>query len=250
MISPPRSGTSESCCTDARPQVRADRPRAPPELADQSVGESFPSDMRLTESLAVSRRGVTGAVAHDAGEALKPARWEITWRQRCPPLARASYPAFTGQSLECSGPNEEDEMKHPVDYGDMDATLDVIAAWLIAAYGPRLKRVSLSLQGYYGPISECHGIVPITLDRGVSADGTAETRETLPTREIRDHAEALLARLFPAIRCTRDPVRDVREVASSQLVTADEVSAHRKIELRRAYGPLPIERASSTSSAR
>jgi hypothetical protein len=145
-------------------------------------------------------------------------------------------------------PHEEDNMRDSVDYGDLAASLDVIAAWLIATYGPRLERISLSLEGYYGPLSECHGIVPITLDRGVRPDGTAETRETLPSREICDHAEALLARLVPGIRCTRDPVRDVRHVASSELVVARDVSAHRRIELLRAYGPLPT--AATRSSCR
>lgn len=137
-------------------------------------------------------------------------------------------------------------MKEPVDYGDLDATLDVIAAWLIAAYGGRIVRISLWLEGHYGPVSECYGIAPVTLVRGVRTDGSEETRETLPSREIRDHAEALFSRLCPGIQFIRIPGRDVREVASSDVMSADGISAHRKIELLRAYGPLPVEGTGST----
>ena len=136
-------------------------------------------------------------------------------------------------------------MKETVDYGDLGATLDVIAAWLIAAYGGRIERISLWLEGYYGPVSECYGIAPVTLDRGVRPEGGEETRETLPSREVRDHAEAVFSRLCPGIQFNRNPGRDVREVASSDLMSAEGVSAHRKIELLRAYGPLPVEGASS-----
>ena len=73
-------------------------------------------------------------------------------------------------------------MKEIVDHGDLDATLDVIAAWLIAAYGGRIERTSLWLEGYYGPVSECYGITPVTLDRGVRPEAGEETRETLPWR--------------------------------------------------------------------
>jgi hypothetical protein len=72
-------------------------------------------------------------------------------------------------------------MAEPVTYDELEAALNVIAAWLIAAYGRRLERVSLSLEGYYGPVAECHGIVPITIGRGIRPDGTTECRETLPT---------------------------------------------------------------------
>ena len=56
-------------------------------------------------------------------------------------------------------------MDEPVTYDELEAALNVIAAWLIAGYGRRLERVSLSLEGYYGPITECYGIVPITIGR-------------------------------------------------------------------------------------
>lgn len=127
-------------------------------------------------------------------------------------------------------------MDEPVTYDELEATLNVIAAWLIAAYGGRLERVSLSLEGYYGPITECYGIVPITIGRGARSDGTPESRDTLPTMEIRDCAEALLARLVPGVVCTRDSIRDMRHVVSSSLVRAEDVSAHRRIELLRLYG--------------
>lgn len=129
-------------------------------------------------------------------------------------------------------------MDEPVTYDELEAALNVIAAWLIAAYGRRLERVSLSLEGYYGPVAECYGIVPITIGRGARADGTTETRETLPTKEIRDRAEALLARLVPSVACTRDSGRDVRHIVSSLLVKAEDISAHRRVELLRRHGGL------------
>ncbi len=129
-------------------------------------------------------------------------------------------------------------MQEPVTYDELEAALEVVAAWLIAAYGGRLERVSLSLEGYYGPVTECYGIVPITIGRGACADGTTETRDTLPAREIGHRAESLLARLVPGVRCTHDPVRDVCHVVSSSLVKAGDVSAHRRIELLRLHGRL------------
>lgn len=82
--------------------------------------------------------------------------------------------------------------------------------------------------------------MPITLERGVRPDGTSESRATLPTREIRDRAEALLGRLVPTIRCMRDSGRDVREIASSSLIRAGDVSGHRRIELLHKYGVLSM----------
>ena len=76
-------------------------------------------------------------------------------------------------------------------------------AWLLAAYGTRLQRVALSLESYYGPLSECFGIVSVVLDRGVRSDGSPETRETLPSREVCGHAEGLFTRLYPMVRFTR-----------------------------------------------
>lgn len=98
--------------------------------------------------------------------------------------------------------------------------------------------VSLEIEGHYGPISDCYGIVPITLERGCDPDGHPETRETLPTREVCGRAEALFQRLCPAIRFDHDNVRDVRRVGSSRLYRASDVSAHRRIELRRRHGVL------------
>ena len=95
-------------------------------------------------------------------------------------------------------------MNDDIDYESLDDALDLIAAWLLAAYGTRLERVSLSLESYYGPLSECFGIVPVTLDRGVRSDGSPETRETLPSREVCGHAEGLFTRLYPMVRFTRE----------------------------------------------
>ena len=131
-------------------------------------------------------------------------------------------------------------MKETLSRDELNSALDEIVSWLLAAYGARLARLSLSLEGYYGPITtECYGIVPITLEHGVRPDGAAETRETLSSREVRDHAEMLLARLVPSIRCTRHPIMDVREIASSRFIGAADLSGHRRIELLRKYGSLP-----------
>jgi hypothetical protein len=130
-------------------------------------------------------------------------------------------------------------MNESVSRDELSAALEEIASWLLAAYGARLEGLSLALEVYYGPVTECFGIVPITLNRGVRPDGTSESQETLPSRQIRDHAEALLGLLVPSIRCIRDPVRDVHEVASSSFVRARDVSGHRRIELLRKYGGLP-----------
>lgn len=96
--------------------------------------------------------------------------------------------------------------------------------------------VSLEIEGHYGPISDCYGIVPITLERGCDPDGHPETRETLPTREVCGRAEALFQRLCPEMRFDHDGMRDVRHIASSGLVRASDVSGHRRIDLRRRFG--------------
>lgn len=127
-------------------------------------------------------------------------------------------------------------MADDMDFDMTGATLDLVAEWLIAAYGSRLAAVSLSIEGHYGPLTDCYGIVPITLARDTGEGGVPETRETLPTREICDHAERLFLRLCPTLRFDHDSGRDVRHVASSCLVEAGDVTAHRRIELRRRYG--------------
>ncbi len=118
----------------------------------------------------------------------------------------------------------------------IEATLDLVAEWLIAAYGPRIAAVSLEIEGHYGPLADCYGIVPITLERGPGPNGQQETRETLPTRQVCRQAERLFRPLRPEMRFDHDNMRDVRHVASSPLVKASDVSAHRRIELRRRYG--------------
>ena len=118
----------------------------------------------------------------------------------------------------------------------IEEALDLIAEWLIAAYGLRIAAVSLTIEGHYGPLADCYGIVPITLERGLGPDGRPETRETLPTREVCGEAEKLFQRLCPEMRFDHDGTRDVRHVGSSRLVRASEVSAHRRLELRRRHG--------------
>jgi hypothetical protein len=118
----------------------------------------------------------------------------------------------------------------------IEDTLDLVAEWLIAAYGSRIAAVSLEIEGHYGPIADCYGIVPITLERGLDPDGRPETRETLPTREVCRRAEALFQRLCPEMRFDHDGMRDVRHIASSGLVRASDVSGHRRIDLRRRFG--------------
>lgn len=118
----------------------------------------------------------------------------------------------------------------------IEEALDLVAEWLIAAYGARIAAVSLVIEGHYGPIADCYGVVPITLDRGHGPDGMQESRETLPTREVCEQAERLFLRLRPEIHFDHDGRRDVREVGSSRLVKASDMTAHRRIELRRRYG--------------
>jgi hypothetical protein len=96
--------------------------------------------------------------------------------------------------------------------------------------------VSLTIEGHYGPVADCYGIVPITLERGFDPDGQPETRDTLPTRDVCERAERLFQSLLPGIRFDHDGGRDVRHVGSSRLVRASEVSAHRRMDLRRRYG--------------
>ena len=45
-------------------------------------------------------------------------------------------------------------MADDIDYDSIDEALDLTAAWLLAAYGARLERISLTLEGYYGPLGE------------------------------------------------------------------------------------------------
>jgi len=129
-------------------------------------------------------------------------------------------------------------MNDDIDYESLDDALDLIAAWLLAAYGTRLQRVALSIEGYYGPVTDCYGVVSVVLDRGVRSDGTPETRETLPSREVCGHAEGLFTRMYPMVQFSRQAARDLRHVASSRTFAAADVSAHRRIELLRQYGRL------------
>ena len=129
-------------------------------------------------------------------------------------------------------------MADDIDYDSIGEALDVTAAWLLAAYGARLERISLTLEGYFGPLTECYGIVPISLIRGITSDGSPETKETLPSRDVVAHAESLFTRLHPSVRLTHDPGCDVRHVASSTGWAAADVSGHRRLELLRRFGRL------------
>ena len=59
----------------------------------------------------------------------------------------------------------------------IEEALVVVAEWLIAAYGSRLAAISLSIEGHYGPLADCYGIVPITLNRGHGTDGSRDPRD-------------------------------------------------------------------------
>lgn len=120
----------------------------------------------------------------------------------------------------------------------IEDTLDLVAEWLIAAYGARIAAVSVQIEGHYGPLFDCYGIVPIMPERGRDADGHPKTRQTL---EVCGRTEPLFQRLCPAIRFDHDNGRDVRHVTSSQLVRASDVSAHRRIDSCRLHGVLAID---------
>lgn len=119
---------------------------------------------------------------------------------------------------------------------DFCVTMDLLAQWLHAVYGPRLAAISLSLEGHYGPVSECYGVVPILVTRGVGVDGASETRETLPTAEIIARSEELFSRLHPHVQFTHSNSRDVRHIASSRSVASSDVSAHRRMQLLTRFG--------------
>ena len=51
-------------------------------------------------------------------------------------------------------------MQESLGHDDLSEVLEEIASWLVAAYGARLAGLSLSLQGHYGPITECYGACP------------------------------------------------------------------------------------------
>ena len=47
-------------------------------------------------------------------------------------------------------------MADGIDFETLGETLDLVASWLLAAYGSRLASELLSLEGHYGPLSECY----------------------------------------------------------------------------------------------
>jgi hypothetical protein len=117
-----------------------------------------------------------------------------------------------------------------IDLAQIEGALDVIAEWLIACYGARMQSITLVLEGFYTGEPEYYGILP-WIDR---TDG--ETRETLPSREVRDLAERIFIALLPQARITRESSRDVRDIARSDRVAAANLSAHRRLELLDRFG--------------
>jgi hypothetical protein len=117
-------------------------------------------------------------------------------------------------------------------YSPVHDALRDVAEWLIARYGTRLDWIGLTIEGYYS--SAYWGIVP-NVGRGTAPDGSPETRETLPTREIAAEAEALFARLVPGTIFEKISGCDVRDVASAS-ARSDAVSAHRRLALIGLYG--------------
>lgn len=114
--------------------------------------------------------------------------------------------------------------------GEIEDALQTIAQWLIACYGPRIHMIALSLDGFYTALPEYYGIVPSIVR------GEGETRETLPSREVRDLAEAVFTSMLPAAQFERGTSRDVQDVAWSRHVEAQEVTAHRRLELLARFG--------------
>mgnify|MGYP000938703715 CR=1 FL=1 len=117
-----------------------------------------------------------------------------------------------------------------IEFDQIDEALEVIAEWLVACYGVRIRGLRLVLEGYYSGLPEYYGILP-WIDR---AGG--ETRISLPSREARDLAEGVFTDLLPGAQITRQGSRDVRDIARSSYIVASEVSAHRRIELLARFG--------------
>ena len=113
---------------------------------------------------------------------------------------------------------------------ELEDGLRQIAEWLIAIHGPRIEAVALTLEGFYTPAPEYYGILPSV----VRAEG--ETRDTLPSRQVRDLAEGVFTDLFPKALIDRNSSRDVRDVARSGRVDASRVTGHRRIQLLTRFG--------------
>lgn len=117
-----------------------------------------------------------------------------------------------------------------IEFEDIEEALEVIAEWLVACYGERIRGLQLVLEGYYTGRPEYYGILP-WIDRADS-----ESKITLLSREARDLAEAVFTTLLPAAQITRQGSRDVCDIARSSYILASEVSAHRRIELLARFG--------------
>lgn len=117
-----------------------------------------------------------------------------------------------------------------IEFEEIEEALGMIAEWLIACYGDRIRGLRVELEGYYTGRPEYYGILP-WLDR---AEG--ETKLSLPATEVRDLAEAVMTTLLPAAQITRQGSRDVWQIAASPYIVASEVSAHRRIELLARFG--------------
>lgn len=108
--------------------------------------------------------------------------------------------------------------------------LEETGAWLLAAHGSRLVRLSIFLDGYVAdagaPLSEAWGL-GFQLERGVDAEGRPLDRTALRGSAVRFVGERVLARLLPGLRFTHAP-RDIVEICR---VAVDPVSSHRAIPL-------------------
>jgi hypothetical protein len=148
-------------------------------------------------------------------------------------------PAFASALLERLGPLPPEAPARPDapfdehEYSPVDDALRDVAEWLIARYGTRLDWIGLTIEGYY-PSATCWGIVP-NIGRGTAPDGSPETRETLPAREIAAEAEALFSRLIPGTIFEKISGCDVRDVASAS-ARSDAISAHRRLALIGRHG--------------
>jgi hypothetical protein len=150
-----------------------------------------------------------------------------------PALAAALVERF-GPLPRCpDAPAKPDAHFDEDEYSPVGDALREVAEWLIARYGTRVNWISLTIEGYYSSAAYW-GIVP-NIGRGTAPDGSLETGETLPTREIAAEAEALFARLVPGTIFGKISGYDVRDVASAS-VRSGAVSSHRRLTLIGRHG--------------
>lgn len=134
------------------------------------------------------------------------------------------------------------------DLPEIVGALEETGAWVLAAYGPRLVRLSIFLDGYAAdagaPLSEAWGL-GFQLERGVDADCRPEDRTTLRGSAVRFAAERVLVRLLPGLFLTHAP-RDIVEIGR---VAVDPVSAHHAIPLLKRHGSLASVLAEADAEA-